>query len=409
MRSQREKLDLSIQEFADKMDGAGARDASTISGIELGDILCPPREVLQSIARVLDVSIETVLRHVDDSCPVKKDGEEKANFENIDCAYKNSILLNMDRNGNGKIKIVPIGDFPFHPDGPHKVTRKDVEDMVSNSKTDIMVDVGHEAIWNPAAEAAGWIPFQSLEVRNDGLYSDYPQFTPDFDEKISQRKYRFLSPAYILQSRDKHGNQIGARLLPISLVNTPYMDEEISHLRNTKRYKEKAMEYTSELKKKLGLSEDATPEQVDARLDEAVKSLLEKDVDPSPGSNEDNHNEPAAAEPALNSEVEARLAELEKRNAQSFEEKCIALVDGAIAIGKLLPADKDVWLNSAKADFNSTKAKLDSRKPNSAMPQSVGVNGVGPKQEKNYANSSITDLMENAAQSFRDKGRVLSA
>lgn len=328
------------------------------------------------------------------------------------------------RNQNeGKRKIVPIGYFPEHPDGAHEVTREHLEEIVANATSDIMVDMGHEALYWPGAPAYGWIPKDSLEVRDDGLYADEPMWTPDTQEMIENRKYRFLSPAYILEAKDKTGRQIGAQLYPISLVNQPYFDVEIDALRNSKAKEEESdnMKYSKEMREKLGMAEDATDEEVDAKLDELVKLQTEN----SNGSGNDNGNEGASdddadkkeqeqeAEVVANSDLMKRLDAIERQREADREAQlkadAEALVNSAIEQGKILPAEKKVWLNSAIADLAETRATLDARKKNSALPKRVvppAVNGSGSGNGNNAsAKGNKMDVLANCTDYFRAAGR----
>lgn len=89
--------------------------------------------------------------------------------------------------------------------------------------------------------------------------------------------------------------------------------------------------------------------------------------------------------------LEARLAEREKQEA---EEKAEALVNSAVAAGKILPADQPAWLTAAKADYSATKAALDGRKANSALPGKVQVDGRhGPEQPKKNSVEACADYL----------------
>lgn len=60
LQERREELGMSLEDVAAAMEGDGARDASTLGQIERGEILEPPEEVLAELARVLDLSLETL-------------------------------------------------------------------------------------------------------------------------------------------------------------------------------------------------------------------------------------------------------------------------------------------------------------------------------------------------------------
>ena len=64
-------------------------------------------------------------------------------------------------------------------------------------------------------------------------------------------------------------------------------------------------------------------------------------------------------------------------------DKVESLVNQAVEDGKILPAMKDVYLNSAKLDFEGTKAKLDAIQKNSAMPEKLTTPDPNKPQSKN--------------------------
>jgi len=335
--------------------------------------------------------------------------------------FASSLVIKNNEHGE-KVKYVPVGVFPLHPDGAHELTREKLEEMVANLESDIMVDLGHEGLFNASAPAYGWIDSESFEVRDDGLYGNYPELTPDAEELVRNRKYRFLSPAYELESRDKTGRDLGAKLWPISLTNTPYFNKEIDALRNSdiKPKEDDKMDYTKEFKAKLGLKEDATDEEVEAKMDEGVAALNEianqkSEAEKATAEKEALEKEAAEKEAAekegteavANSAVEKRLAALEEKEKAAEKGAAEVLVNSAIADGKILPADKEVWLNSALTDYEGTRKSLEGRKTNSAMPGKTETQ----EKEKNQPNGGplLNSLLHDATEHFKAQGRTPGA
>ena len=58
----REAKEWSLDELADAMTGSGSRDSATLGDIERGEIQRPPDDVLESIARALDISADELKR-----------------------------------------------------------------------------------------------------------------------------------------------------------------------------------------------------------------------------------------------------------------------------------------------------------------------------------------------------------
>src|SRR5690349_2987102 len=88
IRDQREKLDMSLREFAKKIDCSPA----FVSDIELGRRY-PSAEVLTSMAKTLGVSVET-LKSYDNRAPV----EEMKRFIEQDPTYAFAFRKLLDKN-----------------------------------------------------------------------------------------------------------------------------------------------------------------------------------------------------------------------------------------------------------------------------------------------------------------------
>lgn len=345
-------------------------------------------------------------------------------FINKSDDYEKSIRINsitIDSVSNSDwIRIIPIGEFPNHPNGAHTITTEHLEQMAANFNSEgdeLLFDYDHGSIFKADSKAAGWSP--DVEVRDDGLYAKYPEFTNTAKESIEDREYRFFSPVYYLNAEDKQGNKIGAKLHSVGLTNTPYMDVEIDHIgnslaasngltENNDTDKRTDMKLNKENLKKLGLSEDATEEQINEAIAnsefakpsgeeagasgegaEAGASEPGKDGDDTPKVNSDEANEELLAK--VNS-LETKLAEREKAEQT---EKATALVNSAIEAGKILPAHKDAWIRAANADFDATKESLDGIKANSAMPGKVTTNN-GDNPEGGNGSGNDEDAFANA-------------
>jgi len=307
--------------------------------------------------------------------------------------FRNSVEIESVKE-NELIKIVPLGYFPNHPDGPHEITSEHIKQMaenLTNGGTDVLFDFGHESIWNPGAIAAGWSPRTDVEAREDGLYIKYPEFTPSAKTKVADKDFRYFSPAYVLCAKDKLGKEIGAMLHSIGLVNKPYMDTEIDHIGNSFQFKNNQGESSmnKNLLKFLGLPETATEQEIEDKLKElrakyeleetaTIEDIIKKIEDAAKQNSSTEKKETKTN--SASKTVEERLAELENKDEES---KINSLVDGAVQDGKILPAEKEVYLNSAKNDFNKTKSILDAKKKNSALPQQITVNGAEPIDIKN--------------------------
>lgn len=327
-------------------------------------------------------------------------------------AHINAVPISAVDDKDNFIKIVPVGNFPYHHSGPHEVTTEHIQQMAKNFTNrglDLLFDYEHESLWFKT-KAAGWST--EVEAREDGLYIKYPEFTPNAQKMVDDREYRYFSPVYYLNARDKQGNKIGATIDSVALTNRPYMDREIEHIKNdTNSNQEDEMKYSAELKKKLGLPEDATDEQVDAKLDEVVeaatqvKDQVQDEKDDAKPDPDESTEELERAEALANSELIKRIEALEKREADVRKAQAEALVNAAVDDGKIVPADKEVWLDSALSDYDKAKEKLDARKKNSALPGRIRL----PENSKDQEDKSKVNSVAAAAEYFRQQGRFPGA
>ncbi len=309
------------------------------------------------------------------------------------------------------IRVVPVGDFPEHHDGGHAVTREHLDQMVANfsrQATELLFDFDHASVFGGSTRAAGWSA--DVEVRDDGLYVRLPQWTPAGQEAIASREYRYLSPVYVLESEDKQGQPVGAWLHSVSLTNDPYFKEgEIDAIGNSRRaaaptdsdhVDPEILMDRSELIALLGLSDDASDDDIKARTD-ALRRAAEAEADSEEGDADadDAGDEPETPEEHQDRTLEAKVNSLMKRFTEREKAEASArvgqLVDGAIASGKIEPAHRKLYLNAAQHDFASTKADLDAIPDGAALPRGVRVqNGVGKSPSTGLARSVRKGTMD---------------
>jgi len=153
----------------------------------------------------------------------------------------------------------------------------------------------------------------------------------------------------------------------------------------------------------FGLKENATDAEIEAKLNELrTKFALKPDAciddiviamadsaKPVQAPAAEAVSKPAASEAEA---LQTRIAQLEKRindkDAADSDAKAEALVNASIESGKILPAEKDVYLNSARADFDKTKAALDGKKTGTAMPGSMNMDKGQPAKKVEIADAA---------------------
>jgi phage I-like protein len=307
---------------------------------------------------------------------------------------------------NGFLKIVPVGYFPNHPDGAHEVKAEDIQRMFDNSAASskiVLVDFEHRSLWGDT-RAAGWS--SNLEVRPDGLYWKYPDFTPPTAEMIKNKEYRFFSPAYQLNAKDLAGRSIGARLDHVALTNRPLFETEIDHICNSNT--EESEMFTKEelpaLRVKYGLPETADEAAIKA-------AILKGQPAPAAEKKDDVKDDDPVANSATGKALLAGIKSLTETVAglvanskQSADAALEAMVDRAIVEKRILPRDKAVYLNSAKLDADGTRKVLDAIKPNAVLGGMIDPAKAGDPEKP--VTTTVANAQKSAAEFFKSSGRA---
>ena len=175
------------------------------------------------------------------------------------------------------IQICPIGDFPNGGRNQH-CTLEALENVVAKWKEDgekeVLVDFEHnsEAGGTSDTSAAAW----ASNLRADkerGLVGDF-KLTDLGAEAISNRRLRFLSVAWLVNKETREPMVIRS----IALTNkpnipvAPVLNRETNGGSNVEEKKGPTMD---KLKEALGLSADATEEDILAAVQEALKAKEE--------------------------------------------------------------------------------------------------------------------------------------
>jgi phage I-like protein len=193
------------------------------------------------------------------------------------------------------IQAMPLGkyDHPIH--GPIDITPEKVTQFADNVNNKVRgqeldVDYDHKA---NGGEAAGWV--KEAEARPDGLWL-LVEWTKTAYQKLKERAYRYFSPEYNDEwTHPKSGDKFQNVLFGGAITNRPFLKDilaiNMSELIRgaatdpapppTDEPSEGGSEEVDgkELRAKLGLKEDATDEEVNARLDAFSKLQL---GDPTP-------------------------------------------------------------------------------------------------------------------------------
>jgi hypothetical protein len=337
------------------------------------------KEILNNLNRIMKTKVNKYFRN-------SKNSDPKYFYNSLEISKTTDSTTTAEF-----IKIVPVGVFPTHPDGPHEITPDHIKEMAVNIQaggTDILFDFGHESLWNASAEAAGWSPKDLVQAKPDGLYIKYPEFTTEGAEKVNGRAYRYFSPVYCLESFNKQGQEIGAVFHSVGLTNTPYMDTEIDAIGNSQqKIKNRGIKMNEHFLKLLGLAGTATETEIqnavtafktkcgvdeNATLEDCIAAIEAKKT-----TQEITNSAATASLAEKLTEMTKFILEFESDKTTRRNIAAEALVNSAIAEGKLLPKFKDQFVNDAIKNFAAVKEDLEKREKNSAVPGTVHVDKSG--------------------------------
>jgi phage I-like protein len=175
------------------------------------------------------------------------------------------------------VQICPVGDFPNGDRNQH-CTLEALENVVAKCKEDgekeVLVDFEHnsEAGGTSDTSAAAWVSNLRAD-KERGLVGDF-KLTDLGAEAISNRRLRFLSVAWLVNKETREPFEIRS----IALTNkpnipvAPVLNRETNGGINVEEMKGPTMD---KLKEALGLSADATEEDILAAVQEALKAKEE--------------------------------------------------------------------------------------------------------------------------------------
>lgn len=259
------------------------------------------------------------------------------------------------------------------------ITREDIRAMVANFRkrqADTLIDYDHatatpEVAAGGPVPAAGWL--KEVEDAPDaaGIWWGLAEFTVRARQMIEAGELRYLSPAILWGSRDKHtGEQQGARLVSVGVTNTPFLDA-MPAIQLSEGWREQTTESGDMPEKEQSVSEQAKQQQ---KQEPRVVRLTDVPRDETTGLYD------FARVPA-SSEVEDVVYASDVFMGRHKQERAVALVDQAVKEGKILPANRGEYLKLALHDFESVKAIIERSKPQVDLTER-GVAGTGEEGTK---------------------------
>jgi phage I-like protein len=146
-------------------------------------------------------------------------------------------VLELNFKQGEKVKVSPIGAFEGVDGRSYSVDGKALIKSIVKGGVHIVLDANHSF-----GEAVGWFDKDSFELQEDGIYATL-EFNSEGMELISDKKYRYLSPVYIMGD----GNTV-VGLDSVGLVNRPNL---LTTALNTKEEKKMTPEELDQFKKSI--------------------------------------------------------------------------------------------------------------------------------------------------------------
>lgn len=243
-------------------------------------------------------------------------------------------------NSGDEILVLPLGEIKGRDGRYWVLPQEDAEAIVAQIKrdgVDIVVDYDHASYFRDDTRAAGWLKADSFRVGNgpfgEGIYAQV-EWTEAAEQAIAAKEYRYLSPTFY-----SDGTRILA-LESVALTNIPNLPmlpalnrrdgnkPEEGHMeRELNRLREENARLAAELE-----TARKEKENLDRELNQVREALKAKEA-----------------------EANKLSEELEKLREAEREREINALVEHAIAEGKLAPAQKEAAVELGKRDLEMLK------------------------------------------------------
>lgn len=216
--------------------------------------------------------------------------------------------VTLDENNVSTIQGMPLGEYDHPVHGKIKFTPERIQQFADNVNKkvrgqDLDIDYDHK---RQTMEAAGWV--QAAEATPDGLNLKV-EWTKKAAERIRMKEYRYFSPEYTDEwQHPKTGETHKNVLFGGALTNRPFLKDilpvNLSELFSDDKPSGGPMD-PKELRKLLGLAENASDDDVRAKLEANQPDPNKPDpnqppADPNPNPNGPTPTPPGVPNPAPN-------------------------------------------------------------------------------------------------------------
>lgn len=259
------------------------------------------------------------------------------------------------------IELMKVGKYDHPVYGSIDFTPEKLQQFADNVAAnvrgvDLAIDYDHSSVKTGNSEAAGWIKQVKFE---GGVLKGLVEFTKTAAEKIRSKAFRYFSPEFVDKWIDPAGQEHKNVLFGGGLTNRPFLKNllpinlsELSFGAPPTTEKEEDEVDPKQLRKSIGLAEDAPQKDVDERL-ALIKTLSE--AFPSGAPKIDPPTPPAPKPPtvAIGAEIKA-LAEANPAVAMMVAH----LEDQASQVKEMQVALREADVSRKLHEFDGSKIAL---------------------------------------------------
>ena len=370
--------------------------------------------------------------------------EDKKQVENRGNKYTPAITaalpvveLNAETiEGSAKeLQIVPLGhkyrlhywdgDSERYVDRIIELSREWLEEVIANTREyrlgqDMPVKIDHF----PTGEAYGWWNVEDLRFTEAHLVATMPDWTEDTREMIKQKKFKYVSVGIPMTGFNTvNAGQLGPHFKELSLTNDPFfMGMNAVTANNEGNIVVAAQQITDseedtmdrkKLAKSLGLPEDASDEQIEAKLDElkgSDEALSELRTNYNVAEGEEFPSNLVApepeTEPAKEAETEPAKEPEEVKASGMGKDQATLLCSGFVEAGRIAP-DKKATFVGLFASMTTAQAQAVIAELPKVVPDPAGIK-ASAKQEDDDAptvDASILEACGVSAESVKKYGK----
>lgn len=259
------------------------------------------------------------------------------------------------------VKILPLGKVKSQK-GDFLVDEESyraIKNTFLKRGLDIVVDYEHQTLENVQAPAGGWIKQMFIQ---DGAIAAKVEWTPKAQEYLKNKEYRYLSPVVLVRKSDSKA----VVLHSVALTNTPAIDGMYPIVNSIDIEFEggnETMDLLKQLAVLLGLSEDATEEQVL----QAIKKTTEE-ADKIKKENQDNTKTQEGTEVVANKVICGLLGLDEKSKTEDMAAAIMALKNPANFV--------------SVTEFNALKDKLNKKDTDEVVIKALKAGKISAAQKE---------------------------